>query len=63
MRMSSNERVVAAAQSVRLVVEADRQRLATKLARLDARVAAGDSHLKNHRDSVARHLNAASGGH
>ncbi len=58
MRMSPSQRVVAAAESVRLVVEADRRRLAAKLTRLDARVSAGDVHLKSHRDSVARHLNA-----
>lgn len=62
MRMSASERVVAAAQSVQSVVAADRRRLAAKLARLDARVLAGDVHLKSHRDSVARHL-AARGGH
>jgi hypothetical protein len=42
-------------------VEADRRRLAAKLARLDARIASGDVHLKRHRDSVARHLNARGG--
>lgn len=62
MRMSSNQRVAAAAESVRLIVEADRGRVATKLKRLDARLAAGDLHLKNHRDSVARHLSALGGG-
>jgi len=45
MRMCPNERVVAAAESVRLVVEADRRRLAAKLERLDGRVSAGDAHL------------------
>jgi len=59
--MSSNQRVAAAAESVRLIVEADRGRVATKLKRLDGRVAAGDAHLVRHRDSVARHLNAMGG--
>ena len=56
MRMSSSERVVAAAESVRLVFEADRARLAAKLKRLDERIVAGDVHLRGHRASVARHL-------
>lgn len=45
VRMCPSKRVVAAAENVRLAVEADRRRLATKLARLDERVAAGDLHL------------------
>jgi len=61
MRESSSQRVVAAAERVRLVVEADQRRLAAKLRRLDARVSAGDVHLKSHRASVARHLNAIGG--
>jgi len=50
----SPSRVVAAAENVRRVVVADRRRLATKLKRLDARIAAGDAHLTHHRQSVAR---------
>ena len=53
VRLSPSQ-VVAAAESVRLAVEADRRRLAAKLARLDARVSAGDVHLTRNRDSVAR---------
>ena len=61
MSMSPGQ-VVEASERVRQIVEADRRRLAAKLARLDARVSAGDSHLKNHRASVARHLEMR-GGH
>ena len=62
VRMSPSQRVVAAAENVRQIVEADRRRLAAKLQRLDERVAAGDVHLTRHRAAVARHL-AVRGGH
>ena len=53
-----SQRVAAAAESVRLVVEADRRRLAAKLRRLDARIDGGDVHLSKHRDSLRRQLRA-----
>jgi len=52
--MSPSQRVAAAAEFVRQLVEADRRRIETKLARLDKKIAAGDVHLTRHRDSVAR---------
>jgi hypothetical protein len=56
--MSPSQRVEAAAETVRLIVDADRRRLEAKLARLDARVLAGDLHLSRHRDSLRRQLRA-----
>jgi len=61
MRVCPSQRAAAAAENVRQIVEADRRRLAAKLQRLDERVAAGDAHLKSHRASIARHLNAKGG--
>lgn len=74
VRMCPSERVVAAAASVRLFVEADRrapmktsievprrmsaQRIEQKLERVERRIAGGDYQLRPFRDSLRRQLRA-----
>jgi len=57
----SPELLLEHAAAVQAAHDGDRERLRRKLARLDARVSAGDAHLAGHRASVERHLRAMGG--